>query len=397
MVIPVARMLRERGWKVTLLALTTAVTKAEQAGVPYIGMRDLLEYASEDAIERGRALIDQLELGGEVSPEETLAYHAIGIADLSAEHGEKEALRLFSERGRQAFLPTRFMLRVLQGLQPDVVIATNSPRAEQAAILAARAAGIRAVCLVDMFALQEVEWIGRSGYADRVCVLNEAVRRMFVERGRSSEEIVVTGNPAFDSLADPATAERGRTLRTRRGWDDGRTNILWASTVEPARHPFTGETGDPSLPRRVEATLRRLVADDDRLRLIVRYHPSEQIDFVPNERVDFSPSAEPLSEVLHAVDLVVVTASTVGLEAWLAGKPVISLDLSVITADAPYSRMGISVGANDLEELDKLLHEAVGKSLRFPLSGQQHPMAQPGSAARAIVATIENLVLPPAE
>jgi hypothetical protein len=289
------------------------------------------------------------------------------------------------------------MLRVLQGLRPDVVVATNSPRAEQAALLAARAAGIPAVCLVDLFALQEVEWIGQPGYADRICVINESVRTMFLERGRQPGEVLVTGNPAFEGLADPATMHRGRALRARRGWDDGRVNILWASTVEPARHPFTGEPGDPALPRTVEAALRKYVAADDRLRLVVRYHPSEQIEFVADDRVELSPSGEALDELLHAVDLVVVTASTVGLQAWLAGKPVLSLDLSVFTADAPYSRMGISTGANSLGELENLLTEAVGKSLRIPLSGQELPMSQPRSATRAVVAAIENLVVLPAE
>jgi len=397
MVLPVARVLRERGWKVTLLALTTAARKAELEGIPHIGMRDLLDYAPEDVIERGRALVGEPEADGEIPPEETLAYHGIGIVDLAAEHGEDEALRLFAERGRQAFLPRRFMLRVLQDVQPDIVVSTNSPRAEQATLLAARDAGIPAICMVDLFALQEVEWIGQPGYADRVCVINEAVRKMFLQRGRSPAEVLVTGNPAFDGLADPATIERGRDLRVRRGWDDGRVNILWASTVEPARHPFTGEPGDPALPRNAEAALRRYVEADDRLRLVVRYHPSERIDFIPGERVSFSPSAEPLDELLHAVDLVVVTASTVGLQAWLAGKPVLSLDLSVFTADAPYSRMGVSVGANSLEELQELLTEVVGKSLRIPLSGRQPPMAQLRSATSAVVAAIENLVVLPTE
>jgi hypothetical protein len=397
MAVPVARMLRERGWKVTLLALTTAAAKAEQMGIPYVGISDLLDYAPEDTIERGRALVGQPEPGGRISPNETLAYHGVGIADLAAEHGEEEALRLFAECGRRAFLPRRFMLRVLQGLQPDVVVATNSPRAERAAILAAREAGIPAVCLVDMFALQEVEWIGQPGYADRVCVINEDVRAMFLERGRSPEELVVTGNPAFDDLTAPETVERGRALRSGRGWEDGRVNILWASAPEPARHPFSGERGNPSLPREAEATLRRLVAADERLRLIVRYHPNEQIDFVPGTRIECSPSTEPLDELLHAVDLVVVTVSTVGFQAWLAGKPVISLDCSVSTPNIPYGRMGISVGVSSFEALEKLLIEAVGKPLRFPLSGEQLPTTQSGSATPAIVAIIENLVTPPAE
>ncbi|MGL5840134.1 MAG: hypothetical protein ACRCY3_16710 [Sphingorhabdus sp.] len=391
MVLPLCKLLRARGWRVTLLALTTAAAKARAAGEVYIGFSDLKHHAAAGAEDYARQLCPNPNPNGPVSIEETLAYHGANFADLATREGEAAARALWDAQGRQAFLPIDFMTHVLTEYSPDVVIATNSPRTEKATVIAAGRLGIPALCVVDLFALQEVKWIGKPGFANRVAVLNETVRALMIDCGRSADEVIVTGNPALDAVNDRMTIEAGAALRAAKGWNDGRLTILWASTVEPDRHPFTGAVGDPSLPRRAEAALREIVKNDDRLRLVVRYHPSEQIAFTTSNRVEFSPVSEPLHPLLHAVDLVTITASTVGLEAWLARRPLISVDRSVFTADAPYSQMGISVGVESPEALAKMVQDMAGKLPIFPLSGQVSPPPREVTATEAIVAAIEKI------
>ena len=371
MLAPIASALAAAGRPFTFLALTTARAALERLGIPSIGFRDLPGADAADVQAWGRALAAELPAGGPVAPEETIAYLGANFRDLATDVGEAEAWRRYRSAGRQAFLPVRTLEAALRALAPSLVIATNSPRAEQAAILAAGRLGIPSVCAVDLFALQEVQWIGQPGYADRVCVLNDWVREMFLEHGRLPQEIVVTGNPAFDRLTAPETLAQGAELRRQRGWDDGRVTLLWASQIEPERHPFVDRQGDPTLPRRVEQALRDFIAAQAGYRLVVRYHPSERVEFAPGERIEFSPTAEPISALLHAVDVVVVTASTVGLEASIAGRPVISVDASVFTADTLYSQLGVSVGIDDAAALPQALlalgdrgHAAHGQSRR---------------------------------
>jgi hypothetical protein len=391
MVLPVARRAQESGHEVTLIALTTALQPALASGVRSIGYANLWHLAGPDARRFGERLCPAVSERDPVPPEESIAYHGINFAELVECEGLERATARYTRDGRHAFLPVRFMKRVLQDLHPDIVIATNSPRSEQAAIVAAREVDIPAICMVDLFALQEIQWIGAPGYADRICVLNDAVRQFFIKHGRHEQEVAVTGNPAFDALGDPAARAAGRQLRATRGWNDGKLNILWASQVEPEMHPFDDRRGDPELPRKVELCLRQLVGEDERLRLVVRYHPSEQVAFQEAPSIAFSPISEELPAVLHAVDLVVVTASTVGLEAHLAGKPVISVDMSVITPDAPYARMGISLGVESLGALAAEIKKWAGEVSRTPLSAP--PAAAPiqGSAADNILRVIENL------
>jgi hypothetical protein len=354
---PLALTLQKAGRPFTFLALTTAGAYLDRLDIPYIGFHHL-EGAQEAEVQTyGEALAQDLPVGGPVPREETVAYLGLNYRELVREHGQVGAQMLFQERGRQAFLPVPVFERLLESLKPALVVATNSPRSERAAILAARRVGIPAICAVDIFALQEVQWIGVPGYADRVCVLNEQVRQMFIEHDRKPEEVVVTGNPAFDRLTSTQAVQAGAQLRQDRIWNDGLITILWASQIEPERHPFTDRLGDPSLPRRIEAYLREFVAVNEGFRLVVRYHPSEHEIFKPGLGVEFSPIGEDLGALLHAVEVVVVTASTVGLEASLAGRSVISVDASIFTADAPYSEMGISTGVKMIEDLGPVLHK----------------------------------------
>lgn len=351
LVAPVVKELLRRGHAVTVLAMTTASAYLRNQGIDSIGFKDLLESSNHEAYEMGCQLSQGFGEDVPVSKEETIAYLGLNYQDLVARLGKEAAASEYARKGRQAFLPTSLMEQTIKRFKPDVVFATNSPRAEQAAILAACNCGIPSVCAIDLFALQEVQWIGKPGYATKVCVLNQAVKDMFLSYGRTEDEVVVTGNPAFDRLHEEGIKAAGMELRHRRGWDDGLVTLLWASQVEPEQHPFAPLRGDPALPRKIEAVLRRFVQDNPGFRLVVRYHPSEQVEFIEQHGVSFSPNSENLHILLHAVDGVVVTASTVGLEASLIGKPVLSVDCSVFTDDAPYSRMGVSHGVSSPEGL----------------------------------------------
>lgn len=362
MLIPVIKRLQSmNAVEVIVLGLTTAREKLDAAGIPYLGYADLAKGFDDfaDVTQIGERLVADLPPGS-VPREESVAYLGTNYAELVATFGAQEAASRYQSEGRQAFLPVNFMTQVLKRYQPDLVVATNSPRTERAAILAAGALGIPALCLVDLFARQEVAWIGAPDYADRIGVLSEGVRDWFVAHGRKAAEIAVTGNPAFDPLANPEVAQQRVPVRRAHGWGDGEQVILFASQVEPARHPFTGAPGDPDLPRKIERALFRIVAGRSNYRLILRRHPSESVEeeMLP-QRVEIGEKSENLAALLHAVDLVVVMSSTVGLEAALVGKPVVSVDMSVFTPDAPYSDMGISLGVDRLDALGEAIDQAL--------------------------------------
>lgn len=358
MVVPVIQELRRiDDIDVKVLGLTTARSVLEDQGLPCFSFRDL--DADEEALGYGMELLKGGEQSHPCIPyQESIAYLGLSYQCLVRSHGEAGARRLYAEKGRQAFLPVKVMEGVIKEGGYDLVVATNSPRAERAAIIAAGDLGVPSLCLVDLFALQGVEWIGQKGYANKVCVLTQSVKDMLCEAGRLTDEVVVTGNPAFDKLADPNVKVLGKKLRKSKGWEDKKI-ILWCSQPEPASHPFTGEQGDPQLPFTIEKKLKEICDGHDNWELFVRPHPSENLEVRKYlDEVEYSVE-EPLHALLSTVDLVLVMSTTVGLEAVLLGKPVVALNMSIFSADMPFAEMGLARGVDTLEDLEVVMQEAL--------------------------------------
>ncbi len=141
------------------------------------------------------------------------------------------------------------------------------------------------------------------------------------------------------------------------------------------------------LPRRIEGALRDLVAAETGLRLIVRYHPNERVEFMPGANVEFSPVSEPVSALVHSVDVVVVTASTVGLEAAIAGRRVISVDMSVFTPDTLYASIGVSTGVSRIQDLGPAVLKALDNQATPFLQGKSGR-----SASQEILRVMDSLL-----
>jgi hypothetical protein len=343
--LPVARRVRELGIARPLyLALTTAAAAVKEAGIAALGFRDLLTAGDDRALRKGEELVRQLQVHA-ADREESIAYLGLSYIDMEDRLGPVAAAESYARFGRQAFLPLAILDRAITRYQPSLVIATNSPRAEQAALQVARLRGVPSACLVDLFAIWERELLARPDYADAVCVLNEAVRDGLVAAGRPATDVHITGNPAFDSVREPAMIAEGTRLRRDAGWE-GLHVCLYASSPEPHHSPGVVGRGDPELPRRIERALIAAVMANPALALWVRRHPSEalarEVAQAGHARIRVSAADTPLHASIHASDEVIVTVSTVGVEASLAGKCVTQVRGSILDHLSPYVAMGIA-------------------------------------------------------
>lgn len=366
MLAPVAKQLRAQGLTVEFFALTTAQSYLDRLQEPYFGYADLPEANDPDSIAAGERLASSIA-DGPVSRAETIAYLGINYIELVKAFGSQKADELYQANGRQAFQPARLMREIIDRVAPRLVVTTNSPRTERALLEAAHDAGIASLALVDMFGMHEAAWLGNPNSATRVGVLSEPIRQFYIKSGCRPEQVIVTGNPAFDQVNAPETISAARKWRLANQIPVDDKVIFWASQPEPERHPFTGVRGDPDLPRRIETKLREIVAAHFNWHLVVRYHPSETVAFVPQDRVIFSPVNEPFHPLLHAVDCTVIMSSTVGLEAYTAGTPIVAVELSIISPDSPYGALGMAQSVKDLDQLEAALKHSVNIPRR-----QQH-------------------------
>lgn len=347
---------QEESHKIIVMSLTTANVTMAKYDIPFVSFKDFAHLVSDTAKDIGHNLVGLDSASSLVPHLESVYYHGINMLDLIESVGEETAYEQFDSIGRQSFYPRNFMIKLLKYLSVDLLVTTNSPRTEMAAVDAAGSLGIKSICIVDLFAKREVEWLGRAGFATKICVLNNSVKQMLLNSSRKENEIVVTGNPSFDNLTKEETILSGQLFREQKGWANNELiTLLYASQPEPKKHPFCDIEGDPELPKKIEHELRDFIENNSNFRLVVRHHPSESREFLQQERVYRSLSDENLHCLLHAVDIVIVTASTVGLEASLIGKLVLSVDCSIFSEDAPYSEMGISKGTKDPSTLGSLI------------------------------------------
>ena len=80
----------------------------------------------------------------------------------------------------------------------------------------------------------------------------------------------------------------------------------------------------------------------------------------------------------------VVTCSTVGLQAYLAGVPVVSVECSVISKDAPFGDFGIARRVESLEGLETSLLSEISRLKAKPtkiVNANQPPLV---SATRSV-------------
>ncbi len=387
MLLPVIRELERRGsMEVKVIGLTTAAAVLAAANIPCLGFHDLVGDGDSQAMSWGAEL-----LAGNASPlvdeRESVAYLGLSFADLVIEHGLAGAKELLQQRGRGAFLPVATMRRFLEWLKPDVVVTSNSPRAEQACIIAAAQMGIPSLCVVDLFAIEEISYMGKEGYAQKICVLNEYVQKRFLDAGRSRHEVLVTGNPAFDALSHESVRQAGVRIRERPGFS-GKKLVLWVSQPEPAKHRMTGVEGDPRLPVHIRKKLLEICQRYPQWALIVRPHPSEDLaTFQPHPGMVIAPQSEPLQPLLAAADVVICMTSTVGYEAALLGKPLIHLPLSIYWNEADYTEMGLALRADSLDELELALKSVLLQGWKPPVS-----LRAVGGATHAVADAVEGMI-----
>ena len=390
-VAPVIRALEGQGIECLVIALTIGHKKALQLGLKPLGYRDFLALWGERAdkvLERGRSL-SAGNTHPDVEEHETSCYLGTNFQEWVDELGEEQAWQRYAELGRHGFLPVRFMGKVLDALRPGVVVATSTPRSEEACIRAAVERRIPTLTMVDLFAPPSDPFLRRPTQADCITVVSQEVKTQFVASGISTEKIVVTGSPDFDELFEREAVDAGTAFRQKHGWLHHRV-VLWAGILEPQGATLPGAM----LGIEVEKRLRNWVRSRADGALVVRYHPSQYHQFPvqqPECNVHTSNAgSEPIAALLNACDVVIHQVSTVGLQAALLRKRVLHLEFSnwVQNVDFDLSSFGVSEGIPGLDDLVPALDNptpvSTGKIMNVPAG----PSA--GRVAAQVTALLKN-------
>ncbi|NBS13003.1 MAG: hypothetical protein EBS77_10145, partial [Gammaproteobacteria bacterium] len=312
---------------------------------------------------------------------DTIAYYGSGLSDLVVALGEAKAWQAFLKHDRKSFRPMRTARYLLESIAPDVLVCTNAPRMERALIEQARALNIPTLVLVDAFARIEMDWLSQPGYGSIVAVFHDSVRRELLARGRTPNEVIVTGNPGFGDLARVRQARRARPHRET-------PHVLYLAQAEAL---ISGSSADPDqLTLDVMASLQAGMANGQ-WTAEVRFHPN-QGDRVRNAcgvLLDRSHLIS-LHEALMEADVVISASSSAAIQAMLVGIPLVEIGWSIRSGLTPFHQLGAMRVASSIEALAdciRALHATAACE-----QGDAEPTSIEGSAIGQVVEALSRLI-----
>ncbi len=105
--------------------------------------------------------------------------------------------KLFIEHKRQFLLPVSTMEKIIKKIDPDLIITTNSPRAERASQIGAYNLRIPCITVIDGFGTTEQY---RITDVDHILVPNSFASKKLEQKGVNSDIITVAGNPVLENI-----------------------------------------------------------------------------------------------------------------------------------------------------------------------------------------------------
>lgn len=380
MVIPLYKRLAKSGnYEQQIMALTTAQAKLKNENIPFISYRDFIEEYPL-AQQYGEKLSASQPNHPSIDQNETIAYLGLNFSDLVEKNGEATAFQMYQKEGRFSFFPTEFMKKVLMKVKPDIVVATNSPRSERASLVAAKQLGIASLCMADLFDRKDMLPLAEYDLGTKVSVLNNYAKSMLVEMGRKPEEIIVTGNPAFDRINDESYKEKSQTYRQKHSLDN-QTTILWARSALAE---------DLALSEKIEQKLINLALSHPQYTVIIRPHPNDPDTVLEKTAPNLilSEKTDDIYTLVHASDIVYTLYSSVGLEAALIGKRVLQQTNTRVFNTFNLVDLDYAYGIDNVEQLNQVFAHIMSN----PLPKSINTNRQLVNATDNIVDLIESLV-----
>ncbi|MFG1523160.1 hypothetical protein [Halobacteriovorax sp. ZH1_bin.1] len=346
---------KAHSYDVTILAFTMATYELSRENIPFLSYVDFLDlYKNKnEAIETGSKLAVNIDENSKINREETIAYLGLNFLELQKTYGKEEAYNIYQKRGRYSFFPFEIMLQVLTKIKPDFVITTNSPRSEAAVLLAAKKLKIPSYFINDFYNINELnQRTGNPNYARKVFVALPKIRDVFIEFGWNKNNVVCSGNPAFDDIFDKQKIIIAKNLMTEY-FNNNKINILYIG----GNGEFTKKSDEV-----IMNTLETKI-DSSKVNLIYRAHPNNKFDNV-KEGIHYSPNNISVHSYLHISDLVINCSSTVGLEAYICGIPVIQYIHEATEFPQPFEYLGIGKQITNEEILLKEINHYINKNIK---------------------------------
>lgn len=291
-------------------------------GIRYVTYLNYVSYANEQIFKHAD-FVDIINFNHNssfpISIAETIAYLACNITDYMNMNKMTldEVVSFFNNyNARQKFYPFEFFKWLFKIIQPDIVVATTSPKTELAVIDAANYSGIISISIDDLLGNHFLS--GKPPSASYHFVMSEYVKQNYLKHNIEKEKVLITGNPYFEDFVVNFRKQKFNRI------DNNKIITLLYNKVYFDNKTRQIVNFDKNVYLRFLEKLK-IYAESRSFRVAIRNHPNLHI----NERLiidgflDFDQYD--LDYALFNSDFVIGFDSTVLLQSLLLGIPTIEI------------------------------------------------------------------------
>lgn len=196
-------------------------------------------------------------------------------------------------------------------------------------------------------------------HATKLAVYGEHTKRTLIHAGVDPNKIVITGGQQWDDLIGLLKTKNfsKNNICKRLGLNKDKKIVLFAGLIDY----------NPTLGEKELKTVLKAVKKFPHLQLLIRAHPVESVERYKSICRELAIDDAVIIKKPHdydsilACDIFITQYSTVALDAIIADKPVITINLSKSPDVYPYAKSGAALGVYKEEEmveaLDKIINE----------------------------------------
>ena len=330
------------------LALTTAKSVMEEAGLPYDSINRFVDDFQE--------IRDVLKRFGINSDFDNNLYTGIGLLALEADVGYRQAQELYREYGRWVLCPREFSRKILAHYQPKILITSNVVRLPRAMLAEAQKLGICTIYMEDLFGISGHPFKAMSKNMrtivfpsislDYIITISEQVNSMVKSHLKS---LYIENNPKLLGLGNPNIEESIMKAEI----DSKDVTISTEYILYLSNKYYRDE---------VTNLLRDYCVTSSRnIKIVIKTHPNEDEEYYHDKfiglgNVNIISGGDSLARLIKGARIVLATNSTAALEAHLLGKNVYCLNPMCSTQIMElYVKTGVAVNIETSEELIALL------------------------------------------
>lgn len=299
--------------------------------------------------------------------------------------------------------------------QPSALItgtSMNATNLEKKFLTIAKALAVPSISILDFWANYSLRFSDTPGdlkfIPDVIAVMDELAYKEMVTEGFSPDNLIITGQPAFDGIAEYKKRSKHRSFREIRQKYCVRENDLFVVFVSQPLSRFYGK--DRTYPGFLGYTEKTVLNDlvraldvisdgsSEDIVLLIRPHPKEKIaDYDMNKssniRIIIADQDDPRDLIL-ASDLVAGMNTELLVEACYLGSIVISIQPGLMMRDVlPTNRGGYSIPIYSHKELLDVTRSALmDPDIRSKMKNKLKHFKHDGHATERVVKAFHQLM-----